>query len=115
MLQIVEKDNTKTAVLQAKSVIINEVQDIIDLLGNASYQGASRLVIDEEHLHPDFFDLKTGLAGEILQKFSTYNFQLNIVGQFQKYTSKSLRDFIYESNKVGRIQFLEKSETNFIQ
>jgi hypothetical protein len=40
----------------------------------------------------------------MLQKFSTYDFKLAIVGDFSKYKSKSLQDFIRESNK-GRVIF----------
>jgi len=50
--------------------------------------------------------LKTGVPGEILQKFSTYNMQLAIVGDFSVFSSRSLKDFIYESNKTGRILFV---------
>ena len=55
----------------------------------------------------DFFDLKSGIAGEILQKFSNYRIRLAIVGDFSKYTNKSLKDFIYESNKGGQINFVD--------
>ena len=54
----------------------------------------------------DFFDLKNGIAGEILQKFSNYRVSLIIVGDFSKYASKSLNDFIYESNKGRHINFV---------
>ena len=47
-----------------------------------------------------------GIAGEILQKFSNYRVQLAIVGNFSKYSGKSLHDFIYESNKGGQIHFV---------
>jgi hypothetical protein len=56
-------------------------------------------------LNPDFFDLKTGFAGEILQKFSTYGLKLAIIGNFQRYKSESLKAFIFESNRGGRVQF----------
>ena len=62
-------------------------------------------------LHPDFFDLKTRFAGEILQKFSNYDVKLAIVGDFSKYSSKSLRDFIYESNKGKLIFFADNLNT----
>jgi len=89
---------------------INTVEDAVDLLGNADYQGAQRIVIHQSQLHPDFLELKSGLAGEILQKFSNYRMQLAIVGDFRNISSKSLRDFIYESNKQGRIFFVETLE-----
>jgi hypothetical protein len=46
------------------------------------------------------------MAGEILQKFSNYRVKLAIVGDFSKYSSKSLADFIYESNKGKHINFV---------
>lgn len=52
-----------------------------------------------------FFDLTTRIAGDVLQKVSTYSFRLAIVGNFSKYTSKSLNDLIMESNKAGRVLF----------
>ena len=105
-IRIDEINGTSVAVVASTEVIINDVQDALDLLGNSSYQGASKVIIRKEHLNPDFFDLKTGMAGEILQKFSNYRQHLAIVGDFSEFTSKSLRDFIYESNKTGRIVFV---------
>ena len=55
---------------------------------------------------PAFFELKNGMAGEILQKFSNYRVRLAIVGDFSRYTSKSINDFILESNKTGHINFV---------
>lgn len=86
-------------------VCIRNSQDAGDLLMNAIFSGSNRVIIEEKHLEPAFFDLKTGIAGEILQKFSTYGGYLAIIGDFNKYSSKSLQDFIRESNKMGRIFF----------
>jgi len=95
----------KIAELKSDDVVIHKTQDALDLMANSSYQDAWKIIVHEKNLISDFFDLKTGLAGDILQKFSTYDVQLAIVGDFTKYSSKSLRDFIYESNKYGRINF----------
>jgi hypothetical protein len=59
---------------------------------------------------PYFFDLKTKIAGEILQKFSNYRIGLAIVGDFSKYESKSMKDFIFESNKTKHVNFVEMLE-----
>jgi len=85
---------------------ITDPQDALDIMANCRYQGADGIIIHEQNITPGFFDLKTGIAGEVLQKFSTYQVKLAIVGDFSKYTGKSLRDFIYESNKTGRINFV---------
>lgn len=92
--------------LASTNAIISSVEDGADLVGNAYYQGFTKLIINEEQLAPSFFDLSTKLAGEILQKFSNYRIKLAIVGDFEKFRSKSLKDFIFESNKVGQINFV---------
>jgi Domain of unknown function (DUF4180) len=92
------------------NIKINNLDDFIDILGNAYYLGAEMILISKNNISDDFFDLKTGLAGEILQKFSNYRQKLAILGQFSEVKSKSLKDFIFESNKTGRILFLENKE-----
>lgn len=99
-------NDIKIAELISEDYIINKVEDGLDLLGNLYYQGFDKIIIHTKNITPDLFDLKNGIAGEILQKFSTYRVQLAIVGNFSKYTSKSLNDFIYESNKGRHINFV---------
>jgi tRNA1(Val) A37 N6-methylase TrmN6 len=63
-------------------------------------------LVEEKNIIPEFFDLKTRIAGDILQKFTQYQMPLTIVGDFSKFNSKSLNDFIYESNKGKQINFV---------
>lgn len=101
--------DTQIAELVSDETIINNTEDGLDLLGSLYYQGFDKIIISEKNITPDFFDLKNGIAGEILQKFSTYRVRLAIVGDFSKYTSKSLTDFIYESNKGRDINFVNST------
>lgn len=107
MLKFDLHENVLIARLTDDKLVLSEVQDILDLMGDAGFNNCNRMILKEQNLHPDFFRLHTGLAGEILQKFSTYNFKLAIIGDFSKYTSKNLQDFIRESNKGNRIYFVE--------
>ncbi len=102
-------NNTKIAEVISDETIINTTEDGVDLLGNLYYQDYDRIVIHEKNITPDFFDLKNGIAGEILQKFSTYRVRLAIVGDFSKYRNKSLNDFMYESNKGRHINFVNST------
>jgi len=99
-------NNTKIAEITADEIIINSAQDGLDLLGNLYYQDFYKVIIHRENITPIFFDLKSGMAGEILQKFSNYRVRLAIVGDFSNYNSKSLKDFIYESNKTRHVNFV---------
>lgn len=116
-IEILTINNVNITLLKSTGRVISELQDALDLLAESSYRDSYKIIIYEHQLTPDFFDLKTRLAGEILQKFSTYNLQLAIIGDFEKYQSKNLNDFIRESNKYGRINFvrtLEEAKTRLI-
>lgn len=41
--------------------------------------GASGLILTEQDLAPEFFDLRTGLAGELFQKFTNYRIRVALV------------------------------------
>lgn len=102
--------NSPIADVTGDGIIVKNAQDALDIMANCVYQGCSNFIWYEENLSTDFFDLKTRLAGDILQKFSNYRCRLAIVGSFEKYNSKSLRDFIYESNKGKQIGFVKTRE-----
>jgi len=99
-------NHVKIAEITSDEIIINSPQDSLDLLGNLYYQDFDKIIIHKSNITPEFFDLKNGMAGEILQKFSTYRVRLAIVGDFSNFTSKSLHDFIYESNKGKQVVFV---------
>lgn len=98
------------AEITAEGILVQEVQDGLDLLGNLYYQDVERVVLYEQNITPVFFDLKSGIAGEILQKFTNYRVKLAIVGAWSKYESKNLQDFFYESNKGRQVNFVDTLE-----
>jgi hypothetical protein len=104
-IELIEINGNQIAEVTAKDIIITETQDALDLMADCGYRGVRNIMIYEKNIIPEFFDLKTGIAGEILQKFSNYRTRLAIIGDFSKYPGKSLHDFIYESNKTGRVIF----------
>jgi len=104
---ILTKNNISIAELTDESFVISQPQDVLDIFGELMSTYCDRIIIHERNLHPDFFDLKTGLAGEVLQKFSNYKVRLVIVGDFAKYKSQSLQNFIFESNKSKRVFFTD--------
>jgi len=112
MIKLIDlNSHPKIAELIDDKFVISQVQDILDIMGNLFPLDCKKFIVHEANLHPDFFDLRTGLAGDILQKFSNYRVQLAVVGDFSKYESKSLRDFITESNKAKLIFFVPDMES----
>lgn len=106
-LQKVEKDGVRCAVVHSDQPIVTDAQSALDLLMTARYElDTKNLVIDKALVAEDFFILSTGLAGEILQKLVNYGGRIAIFGDYSRYTSKPLRDFIYESNKGRNVFFV---------
>lgn len=99
------------ALINSDVVCISDVQSALDFMMYIHHETGSRsIVINKEALIEEFFNLSTKIAGEILQKFINYNFRLAIWGNFLVYTSKPLKDFIYESNQGKDIFFVTNEE-----
>ena len=99
------------AVVTGEEKVITDTQSALDLAMTVKYDtGATRIAIEKKLICEDFFILSTGVAGEILQKFINYHVKLAIYGDFSRYTSKPLHDFIYESNQGKDFFFVDSRE-----
>jgi hypothetical protein len=105
--KIIDLGDKKLAEFLSTEVIIKNVQDALDLMANSP---TNYIVLHERNFEKNFFDLSTRIAGEILQKFTNYHVKLAIIGDFSKYKSKSLKAFIYESNKNKEYLFVDSIE-----
>ena len=105
---LIKNDNVEIADIDNSGIIIKDVQSALDFMMTVKYEtGCSRIILNKSAICEEFFQLSTKLAGEILQKFINYQIKIAIIGDFSIYSSKSLKDFIYESNKGKNIFFLE--------
>lgn len=110
-IQRVEKNHIVCAVIRSGEKVIVDVPSALDALMAAKYEtGTKNIVIGKTLIAEEFFVLSSGLAGEILQKFINYGGRIAIYGDFSRYTSKPLRDFIYESNKGHDVFFAATEE-----
>ena len=92
-------DEANIGVVSSEERIIVDTNSALDLIMTVQYEtGADRIAIDKDAVSEEFFILSTGIAGEILQKFINYHIKAAIFRDYSKYTSKPLKDFIYESN-----------------
>ncbi|MDH2425954.1 DUF4180 domain-containing protein [Sphaerisporangium sp. TRM90804] len=83
-------------------------RDAVDLIGEAGALGAAWVAVPADRLHPDFYRLRTGVAGEILQKFVQYSCGLAVVGDVSRHTaaSSALRDLVRECNRDRHVWFV---------
>ena len=107
----ITKNNVGVAHVTADEKVITDLQSALDLMMTVKYEtGLKNIVISKELITDNFFILSSGLAGEILQKFINYQFRIAIYGDYSAYTSKPLRDFIYESNNGRDVFFTDGLE-----
>lgn len=100
--------NSEVAIVNSDKLLITDVQSALDLMMTVKYEtGCKKIIINKEAITEDFFILSTRLAGEILQKFMNYEIKFAVYGDFSKYSSKSLNDFIYESNNGKDFYFVQ--------
>ena len=100
------------AELSAKGVVLSTAQQFLQMIMDSSAEG---IIVHQESTDQKFFDLRSGLAGEMLQKVVNYRLRLAIVGDFSVYESNSLKAFILESNRSNAIVFVKTIEDALIR
>ena len=110
-IESIQENGVQIAVVTGEEKLITDTASALELALSARYEtGADRIAIDKSVIAEEFFILSTGMAGEILQKFINYHIKAAIWGDYARYTSKPLRDFIYESNHGRDFFFVETKE-----
>lgn len=107
----IQQNGKAIALVDSSELLITDLQSALDLMATIRYETDSdRFVIHKAAINEQFFDLRTRLAGEILQKYINYQMKIAIVGDFTVYDSKSFNDFVFECNKGKDIFFLPTEE-----
>jgi hypothetical protein len=78
-----------------------------DVIADALGAGAAEVVIPVARLDPGFFDLRTGIAGDIVQAFVTYGLRLVVVGDLppEARSSRAFSSFVREANRGAALSF----------
>jgi hypothetical protein len=95
--------------LETEGEPISTPDDASDLVGTAWSHNANMVAVPAERLDPEFFRLRSGVAGEITQKFVNYRLRLAVVGDIAERVeaSDALRDFVWESNIGEQVWFVD--------
>jgi hypothetical protein len=96
----------------AQGPALSSEQDALDLLGETYGLEIDVIAVPAERFAPGFFDLSTRQAGHFFQKLQNYQMRLAIVGDISHHTasSKALRDFVGETNRIGHHLFVTDAE-----
>lgn len=110
-IDLLEQDGARIAEVRGEDKAIKGMPDVLDLIGEIAFnRGISRVLLRRELIDESFFDLKSGFAGELAQKFTTYRLKLAVVGDFSWVTSLALKAYIRESNLKDTVFFTPRRE-----
>jgi len=92
--------------------VLRSERDAMDILGEALHHGASWVVLPASRLDDAFFQLRTRVAGDIVQKFVNYRCGIAIVGDISGFTGHQFgpADFVRECNRGTQAWFLPDIE-----
>jgi hypothetical protein len=83
---------------------IRSFADVVDAMGTRTWEQG--LVVDEGDLAPEFFDLRTGLAGELFQKFVNYGLRVAIVLPNPETHGERFKELAYEHRSHSVVRFV---------
>jgi hypothetical protein len=103
-----DRHGVRTVVCAPDGPALRSDRDVTDLIGHALADGAELVAIPARRLGDGFFTLRTGVAGQVVQKFVNYGLRLAIVGDICAYLERSsaLRDYVAESNRGHHVWFV---------
>ena len=72
--------------------------------------GAHQILADRPALPPEFFDLSSGVAGELLHRLSVYGIRMAGVVPDPSVHSQPFQDFLRETNRGTQFRFFPTRE-----
>lgn len=108
---VIKKQDKKYMEFASAQTPLRTEQDALDLIAACMEQETNLILLHSDVLSDEFFSLKTGLAGAVLQKLSNYRVKAALVlADYQKAKGK-FKDFLAEANRGNSFRvFHEKAE-----
>jgi DNA-binding PadR family transcriptional regulator len=97
--KIIENKNTKYIEVFSCETPVKTEQDALELVALCGENDTNLLMIHDEALSEDFFKLKTGVAGAVLQKFINYSVKAAIIIPDQSRLGPKFMELVSEANK----------------
>lgn len=101
-------DERRIIIASEAGIAIRSVKDIADMIGACF--GAEGILLTEDDLAPELFDLHSGLAGELLQKLVNYRLRAAIVLRDPAAYGERFRELAYEHRSHDIIRFVRSRD-----
>lgn len=82
-------------------------RDVLELFERCFELDSARILLEQPHLAPEFFDLRTGLLGAIFLKLTNYRVRTAIVADLAAIESERFHEMVGELRRGTQIRFFE--------
>ena len=96
---ILERNGERIMECMPGEPLFSSPDDVADVIGHCAGEHVSRLLFYPENLTMRFFELGSGEAGAILQKFRNYHVRVALVVPSERDTGKRFREMAIEENR----------------
>ena len=96
---IITKENGRYLNCAPFTGVLSSEKDAIELVSACISNDTGSLLLHERSVSPDFFNLRTGLAGAVLNKFQIYNIKIALIIEDMELLEGRFGELVMESNK----------------
>jgi len=107
---VIQIKNVKIVTCFPDGARISSETDALEAVAACGEYGTDKLFIPGESLSESFFDLKSGLAGAVLLKFSNYSIQACVLVQAEMIGHGKFYEFVLETNHGNDFRVFQDRE-----
>jgi hypothetical protein len=109
---LIELAGMPCLVVDADGPLVRDADGARGLIEEGMEQRARLIAVPVARLDASFFQLRSGLAGDVLQKMVNYGFKFAVLGDVSAYVAASdaLRDFVVECNRGNSVFFVDDAD-----
>lgn len=108
---LVNANNTSYAEFSTGSISITSERDALDLVSYCGQYEVHAALLDGRCLDDAFFDLRTGLAGAALLKWSIYQLRVAVILPPERIGTGRFSEFVLETNRGNQFRVFQDHST----
>ena len=107
---IVQKDQQTYIEVTSATTLLGSERDALDLVALGMEHQTGLLMLHSAALSDDFFQLRTGVAGAMLQKFINYQMKTAVILPDQESQHNRFREMVSEANRGQAFRVFDTRE-----
>ena len=107
IIKILKENDSIFAECDHTTKLVSSEQDAVDLIGFCGYHQTNNLLLYTDNVDESFFDLKSQLAGKVLQKCMNYYMRVAMVLSLDIKDNKRFSEMVLETNKGNHFRIFK--------